>query len=1052
MPTYLIPDILCDPFPGLSHPSTTALVLERLGTLGFSILYEITGQIVSDSGEALDGLEEELFDGFLELFLTVLVPRLSAVHRQLCVEEKYRLENKHSQRHKRDTKKRQKKTSHPHAATTDNEIPGVSAHMTTSGGEEEKKCNVMKEGSPHTVSDDLENHVVYLSSFGTLPLPTLLKRGGILYPHEWRLSTTGGRVEGRGGKRNTIQMSLLRHVTSILNSEILGLWHSVDQMISLLLSPVDDGDRLALLFRSWYLWMIIDDATLTPCHTIKMINCHPMNATNKGRKTILRNRTLFGIQQHSEWNLIAASLSLSPLAYHHLYSDLNEVIFFQHGPDSCLRYFTSGLHIYKNPPLVQALLISQQKSISNLLDSMEDNESLHSHLYFLMRTPWVMTNSQRLEYVITTIEEREEYREQHGPSSSSSSTGYEIHLNRFTSPLIWGEAILQQLLLEKYRSMKSTSLSILYQGEAGIGHGPIKEFLDICRIFLTPRVISSDSLIDIVETTLPGTHGEEDGGGGKELVTSTQPEDDFQMSETIFDQLKESGDNLPLENLSQTLGSAADVTPIVATLSDSVSDDTNKKRPKSRKGKQFMDIPLVSIFPLFRPAGPSYPDCVVPIEMEVIVNKILNLSPIAAQHSKTHPPNQQDEMKGKQGKGKRNHRHHQSSNHETPSGGVDASSSSPPDGYSDALVLAKRIFECLGVIIGFCLVYSSPIGHSFPPYIWMKILSHSPSSDSSPSSSHDESRVTWETYCGSDERLHKSCHQILHELSSEELLALELPFLGQRYSWDENKQQLLLIEDVELLSSPTPTATASSVSSTTMVQASNKVKYINLFTKSRALTSGMLSSIHSIRTGLLRIISQDLLNILNPTHLSAYLQGDKEMNLLLLQQHVTYRSGYHPSHRVIKLFWHLIKNDFDEEERRKLLLFWTGSSVPSKGGYGVDEGDNDEVSLTPAPFNSHLLDSLPISQSLQMTIARKPFSHHGWLPEAQTCEKKLYLPEYRTYDEVTSPPLLSLSDTLFLTLPLSVDEKSYQECLAVGVHWVRSSVECRSPRSRRFSP
>lgn len=35
-----------------------------------------------------------------------------------------------------------------------------------------------------------------------------------------------------------------------------------------------------------------------------------------------------------------------------------------------------------------------------------------------------------------------------------------------------------------------------------------------------------------------------------------------------------------------------------------------------------------------------------------------------------------------------------------------------------------------------------------------------------------------------------------------------------------------------------------------------------------------------------------------------------------------------------------------------------------------------------------------------MSIAKKHTSHSGWLPEAQTCEKKLYLPEYKTYDEV----------------------------------------------------
>jgi hypothetical protein len=928
--SVLIPDIKCDPFPGLSHPSVSALVLERLATLGFSILYEITGQIVSNDGEALDGLEDELFDGLLELFLSIVIPRLSSVHRQLCYEERYRMARKKTNKQKE--KKTKNKKSHQRGVEAVEKAESSSVEAVEKIELTESKEESIT--SPQPDLTNIESHPAYKSSFGTLPVTTLLRRGGVLYPHEWSLARKGV----AGWRKNFVHMSILRHVTSVLNSEILGLWHSIDQMLSLLMSPVDDGERLAVLFRSWYIWMLMDDATIQPCHTIKIRRPH-----TKSIQTMLRNRKIT-IQQTSAWDLIAASLSRHPLDFHRIYGDKNEVIFFQNGPDSFLRYLTYGLHHKKNPPLVTFLLNVQRRSICNLMDSTPDHDNLHSHLYFILRTPWVLSNSQRLDYVVLAVEEREEYIQNHSPHPPS---GYEIHLNRFTSPLVWGETILQQLLIEKYRSMKSTTLSILYQGEAGIGHGPIKEFLDICRIFLSPRGISSQSLIELVEGNPLKVESPDVEDGGESSVETEIKEEIFNahlpltpsshaadhcnpaISETIFEQLEHP---LPID--------------------DNTLPSGNKKRPKSRKGTQFMDVPLVSIFPLFRPAGSSYPDCIVPIELEVIAEKILNfrnLSPAAA----AAPDLGSLKPKTDRRKKKKNAKKNDSSNSlptetETKSSPAAAPAAatngkSQSASYADALLLAKRIFECLGVILGFCLIHSCPIGTSFPPYLWMKLLALSPHSESSFDAGEGEGKegvVTWKSLCGQDERLIQSCEQILH-LSNEELITLELPFVGMKYSWDVKNQQLVS-QEIELIPN----------GSQTFVNEKNRMKYLNLMMKSRGgMTPGILESIQAIRCGLKRIISQDFLNILNPFHISEYLHGDKLINITLLQQHVKYSYDFNPTHRVIKLFWHLVKNDFTEEERRKLLLFWTGTSIPTKGGYGVDEGDNDEVLFSP-PLSS----------------------------------------------------------------------------------------------------
>lgn len=53
-------------------------------------------------------------------------------------------------------------------------------------------------------------------------------------------------------------------------------------------------------------------------------------------------------------------------------------------------------------------------------------------------------------------------------------------------------------------------------------------------------------------------------------------------------------------------------------------------------------------------------------------------------------------------------------------------------------------------------------------------------------------------------------------------------------------------------------------------------------------------------------------------------------------------TDYDAQHRVVKLFWRMLEQDFSELERRALLLFWTGSSVPPRGGFSVD-AEYDQV-------------------------------------------------------------------------------------------------------------
>jgi hypothetical protein len=77
----------------------------------------------------------------------------------------------------------------------------------------------------------------------------------------------------------------------------------------------------------------------------------------------------------------------------------------------------------------------------------------------------------------------------------------------------------------------------------------------------------------------------------------------------------------------------------------------------------------------------------------------------------------------------------------------------------------------------------------------------------------------------------------------------------------------------------------------------------------------------------------------------------------------------------------MLQHEFTQQQLRKLLLFWTGASIPPLEG----------------PFRSEHCD---------MTIAKmikkkRSGGNEGvLLPEAQTCDKHLYLPEYTSLAEV----------------------------------------------------
>lgn len=79
----------------------------------------------------------------------------------------------------------------------------------------------------------------------------------------------------------------------------------------------------------------------------------------------------------------------------------------------------------------------------------------------------------------------------------------------------------------------------------------------------------------------------------------------------------------------------------------------------------------------------------------------------------------------------------------------------------------------------------------------------------------------------------------------------------------------------------------------------------------------------------MKIIPQHFLDILNPTYLASATRGEESIAVTEMREAVGYDCGYSATHRVIRMFWHMIETEFSADDIRKLLLFWTASSVPT---------------------------------------------------------------------------------------------------------------------------
>jgi len=166
------------------------------------------------------------------------------------------------------------------------------------------------------------------------------------------------------------------------------------------------------------------------------------------------------------------------------------------------------------------------------------------------------------------------------------------------------------------------------------------------------------------------------------------------------------------------------------------------------------------------------------------------------------------------------------------------------------------------------------------------------------------------------------------------------------------------------------------------VTASNVKEYVALACR-RRLLRGADEQVAAIREGLMDVIPEPVLRIFEPLELGSIISGPVHVVIKDWRANTVYEDGYSATSPVVVMFWEVVRT-FTEEQRRSLLLFWSGTSIPPTFGAANLATASDEIEnwcLAKA--------SLPRSQRNLGAAAM-----NARLPEAATCDRRLMLPEY----------------------------------------------------------
>ncbi|TMW62676.1 hypothetical protein Poli38472_005294 [Pythium oligandrum] len=278
--------------------------------------------------------------------------------------------------------------------------------------------------------------------------------------------------------------------------------------------------------------------------------------------------------------------------------------------------------------------------------------------------------------------------------------------------------------------------------------------------------------------------------------------------------------------------------------------------------------------------------------------------------------------------------------------------------HEDEVKQLKQLYLCVGRLLGLAIRNQQPLDASFPVAFWKFMLSDD---------------ASWEEYCAGNEVFKRSLQFVLD--NDFDTSPLDMRF--------EYTTEVVVVDD-----SNNETATPRTVAMEMELQRgqgsvevtnANKAKYVVMRAK-QFFFGEEFEYYKKLREGLNDAIRRFDLKLFQASELRKVVRGERKIDLSGLKRAVIYSRGVSASHEVVRNFWEVI-DAFDQPQKEKLLMFWSGSAFPPLFGFNnIERADHTH------------------SGSWYIDLEPKDKSH--LCPTANTCDRRLMLPQYPNKDEL----------------------------------------------------
>ncbi|KAK9819719.1 hypothetical protein WJX72_001643 [[Myrmecia] bisecta] len=147
-----------------------------------------------------------------------------------------------------------------------------------------------------------------------------------------------------------------------------------------------------------------------------------------------------------------------------------------------------------------------------------------------------------------------------------------------------------------------------------------------------------------------------------------------------------------------------------------------------------------------------------------------------------------------------------------------------------------------------------------------------------------------------------------------------------------------------------------------MVTEENRREYVDLYVD-YYLNKSVHKQFEAFARGFMMLCGGPAIHLFSATELERLVCGNPILDFDALQNNARYDGGYTHDHRAVKWLWEIVK-EFDDEEKRRFLKFFTGSDRSPIGGLGNlrcivqrDGTDSNKLPTSHTCFNTLLLPS-----------------------------------------------------------------------------------------------